>query len=120
LEPSPYEANLKRVDKFASMMDSRYKIPFTPFKIGLDGIIGLLPGIGDGSSFVMALYPVVEAHRMGVGFGTKLRMLWNLLIDTVLGTIPLIGDLFDIGFKANNRNAKILRDWVAKQERKGR
>lgn len=106
---------LKQVEQFARMMDAQFKIPFTRFSIGLDGIIGLLPGIGDGAAFLMALYPVVLAHRSGAGFWLKLRMVMNIGIDTVIGSIPLIGDLFDIGFKANLRNAKLLRKFLERQ-----
>lgn len=106
---------LKQVEQFARMMDAQFKIPFTRFSIGLDGIIGLLPGIGDGAAFLMALYPVVLAHRSGASFWLKLRMVMNIGIDTVIGSIPLIGDLFDIGFKANLRNAKLLRKFLERQ-----
>ncbi|GAA6144611.1 DUF4112 domain-containing protein [Thalassolituus maritimus] len=105
---------LKRVDAFARMLDAQFRIPFTRFSIGVDGIIGLIPGIGDGASFLLALYPVVMAHRCGAGIGLKSRMLFNILIDTVIGSIPLVGDLFDIGFKANLRNAELLRKFVEK------
>ena len=109
------ERNLKRlqrVETFARLMDSQFKIPLTPFSIGVDGIIGLIPGIGDGISLVLALYPVIEAHRMGAGLGLISQMLINILIDTAIGSIPIIGDIFDIGFKANIRNAKLIREFL--------
>ena len=115
MNPTVYRSHLKRVDHFARLMDARFRIPFTPFTIGIDGLIGLIPGIGDAVSFVLALYPLIEAHRMNAGRVLMLRMLINILIDTVIGAIPVLGDLFDIGFKANIRNAKMLREWAEKQ-----
>ncbi len=107
---------LKQVDQFARMMDAQFWIPFTRFSIGLDGLIGLLPGIGDGASFLMALYPVVLVHRNRAGFWLKFRMVMTIAVDTVIGAIPLIGDLFDIGFKANLRNAKLLRKFLEERQ----
>ena len=115
--PTPEDIKrLKRVEAFARMMDAQFKIPFTRFSIGLDGIIGLLPGIGDGAAFMMALFPVFQAHKAGAGLGLKTRMLFNILIDTVIGSIPLVGDLFDIGFKANLRNAELLRRFLHRKD----
>lgn len=109
------EKRLKRIEAFARLMDSQFKIPFTPITIGVDGIIGLIPGIGDGVALVLALYPVIEAHRMGAGIGLIVKMLFNILIDTVIGSIPVIGDIFDIGFKANLRNAQLIREFLEKK-----
>jgi hypothetical protein len=112
------EANqkrLKRVEAFARLMDAQFKIPFTPISIGVDGLIGIIPFVGDGVSLILALYPVLEAHRIGVSTGLKLKMLVNILIDTVIGAIPIIGDVFDIGFKANLRNAQLIREFLEQQ-----
>jgi len=106
------EDQIRKVESFARMMDARFSIPFTPFTIGIDGLIGLIPGVGDSASFVLGLYPMIVAHRLGAGNGLKAQMLLNLLIDTVIGSIPVLGDLFDIGFKANLRNAELLRRWA--------
>ena len=114
-----FRTHLKRVDHFARLMDARFRIPFTPFTVGVDGLIGLLPGVGDAVSFVLALYPLFEAARMKVGRGLMIQMFLNIAIDTVVGSIPLIGDLFDIGFKANIRNAKLLKEWAGKQSNDG-
>jgi len=106
------EDQIRKVESFARMMDASFNIPFTPFTIGVDGFIGLIPGIGDSASFLLGLYPIMVAHQLGADTVLKAQMLLNLLIDTVIGSIPILGDLFDIGFKANLRNAKLLRRWV--------
>lgn len=106
------EKRLQRIEAFARLMDSKFKIPFTSITIGVDGIIGLIPGVGDGISLVLSLYPVIEAYRMGAGLGLISQMLSNILIDTTIGSIPIIGDIFDIGFKANIRNAKLIREFL--------
>ncbi|WP_300426294.1 DUF4112 domain-containing protein [uncultured Thalassolituus sp.] len=110
VEASPdFFGTLRRVENYARLMDARFRVPFTPFTVGVDGLIGLLPGVGDAVSFVLALYPLFEAKRMKVGRELMIRMFLNIVIDTVIGSIPLIGDLFDIGFKANIRNANLLK-----------
>lgn len=106
---------LKRVDTFARILDAQFRIPFTRFSIGVDGLIGLIPGIGDGVSLLLALYPILMAHRCGAGIGLKGRMLFNVIVDALIGSIPLVGDLFDIGFKANMRNADLLREFLAQR-----
>lgn len=103
------QQRLKRIEAFARLMDAQFKIPFTPISIGVDGLIGIIPFVGDGVSLVLALYPVFEAHRMGATKSLKIKMLLNILIDTAIGSIPIIGDIFDIGFKANLRNAQLIR-----------
>lgn len=109
------QKRLKRVEAFARLMDAQFKIPLTPITIGVDGLIGIVPFVGDGVSFLLALYPVMEAHRMGATNHLKIKMLLNILIDTAIGSIPIIGDIFDIGFKANLRNAQLIREALAQQ-----
>ena len=103
---------LKRIEAFAHLMDAQFRIPFTNISIGIDGLIGLIPGVGDGIAFLLALYQVIEARRMGAGFGLIAKMLLNIAIDTIIGSVPILGDIFDIGFKANIRNAKLLRKFL--------
>lgn len=90
------------------LLDNSIPIPGTRFRLGIDQIIGLVPGIGDLVGGVLSLYIIVEAWRLGVPRGLLARMGWNVAIDTLVGEIPLLGDLFDIGFKANIRNLALL------------
>ena len=97
------------IDKLAVMLDSQFRLPGTQLRFGLDGIIGLIPGIGDALSGGIGLYIVNRARQEGAPGFMIVRMLSNLLIDVILGSIPLVGDLFDFGFKANLKNAKMLQ-----------
>ncbi len=99
---------LARLNCVAQAMDSAVRIPGTRIRIGLDALIGLVPGVGDGLSALVSLWIVSEAHRLGAGSGTLARMLINVAVDTTIGAIPLAGDLFDIGWKTNQRNVRLL------------
>jgi hypothetical protein len=90
------------------LLDNAIPIPGTRFRLGIDQIIGLVPGIGDLIGGALSLYIIVEAWRLGVPRGLLVRMGWNVAIDTFVGEIPLLGDLFDIAFKANIRNLALL------------
>jgi hypothetical protein len=101
---------VERLRRLAYLLDDRFRIPGTRYRIGLDGLVGLVPGIGDGVTTLVALYIVLEARRLGVP-PTKLgRMAINVGIDAVLGAVPLVGDLFDVAWKANRRNLALLLD----------
>lgn len=102
------EAALRRLRRFAVFMDSAVPIPGTQWRIGADALIGLVPGVGDGITGLMSLYLVAEAARLGVGKTTLARMLANLAVDAAVGTVPVLGDVFDVGFKANRRNLTLL------------
>ncbi|MCC9600222.1 DUF4112 domain-containing protein [Stieleria sp. JC731] len=101
-----------RVRRIASWLDSRFVIPGTGIRLGLDSLVGLLPGAGDVATAVVSLWLIVEAARMGVSFRTLLKMFINLFVDSTLGTIPIAGDVFDVFWKSNNRNAKLLEKEV--------
>jgi hypothetical protein len=103
------EASLRRLDRFAHVLDNAYRIPLTRRRIGLDGIVGLVPGVGDGISALVALYPLLEAWRLGAPVTLILRMLANIGTDSLLGVVPVAGDLFDFAFKTNRRNVALLR-----------
>ncbi len=98
----------------ASLMDDIVTVPGTKFKIGLDGLIGLIPGVGDLATLVIASMFLQEAHRIGVSRWTRMRMVGNYLIDLTVGAIPLVGDAFDFGFKAHRRNFRLLQEHLEK------
>jgi len=100
--------NLKRVEQLGWLMDEAVPLP-GGFRIGLDGIVGLIPGIGDVGSFLVSIYIINEARRLGVPRFTLFRMIFNVTIDTLIGAIPLIGDLFDFYYKSNTRNLALLK-----------
>lgn len=103
------EATLRRLDRFAHLLDDAFRIPLLGRRIGLDGIVGLVPGIGDAATALVALYPLIEARRLGAPTSLLLRMLANIGTDALLGVVPLAGDLLDFAFKANRRNVALLR-----------
>ncbi len=99
---------LHRLERFAHLMDSQFRIPGTPIRLGLDGIIGLIPGVGDVATTALASYVFAEAMALKVRKRTLGRMLINTSVDLVFGAIPVVGDLFDIGFKSNAKNARLV------------
>jgi hypothetical protein len=104
------EIALQRVARLAYWLDDRFRIPGTRRRIGIDGLLGFVPGIGDTATALIASYIVLEAARLGVPKAVLARMVANVGIDYVIGLVPLIGDLADLGWKANRRNARMLRD----------
>ncbi|MEJ6656791.1 MAG: DUF4112 domain-containing protein [Pseudomonas sp.] len=116
-KPSEAEqlAILARLEKFSRFTDSSIGLPFTRFKIGVEAIIGLVPGIGDLVGLAMSGYVLLEAQRAGAGKEVKRRMLRNIGIDFVGGLIPVVGDAFDAVYKANSRNTRLLRSYLNQQ-----
>ena len=106
--PAVESEDVRRVRILARAMDSAIRIPGTGIRLGLDSVVGLVPGAGDLVSSFMSGYIVLASARMGVPAPVVARMILNLGVDTLVGTIPLLGDLFDVGFKANLRNAALL------------
>ncbi len=104
------EIALQRVARLAYWLDDRFRIPGTRRRVGLDGLLGLIPGIGDTATTLIAAYIVFEAARLGVPRTTIARMLANIGVDFAIGLVPLVGDLADLAWKANRRNARLLRD----------
>jgi Domain of unknown function (DUF4112) len=99
---------LQRIRQLSRLLDEAIQIPGTKRRIGLDPIIGLFPGGGDTVSMLLSAYIVVEAALLGLPKATLLRMVLNIAIDGLTGTIPLLGDLFDAVSKANTRNLKLV------------
>lgn len=114
----PHEAAKARVEWLADFLDTKYRIPGLGYRFGWDSILGLIPGIGDAVAGLMSVYLIWEARRAGAGPGLVLRMVYNMLADTILGAVPIVGDLFDFAFKANLRNAELLKEHYAKIERR--
>ncbi|MGF2733719.1 DUF4112 domain-containing protein [Marinobacter sp. DUT-1] len=108
-------ATLRRLEKFSRYTDSSIGVPFTRFKIGLDAIVGLLPGVGDLVGLVLSSYVLIEAQRVGASRAVKLRMLRNMGIDFLGGLLPVVGDAFDAIYKANTRNTLLLKRYLEEQ-----
>jgi len=101
-------ARLRRMRGLARLMDTALRIPGTRFSFGADSVIGLVPGVGDFAGAAISLYIVNEARRLGVPNDKLFKMLANIGFDAAAGSIPLIGDLFDVYFKSNRRNLDLV------------
>ncbi len=104
---------LQHFRRLARLMDEAVPIPGTGFRIGLDGIIGLIPGLGDLAGGIISAYGFVVGVSIGAPPAILLRMLLNIGIDTLVGMVPLLGDVFDFAWKANTRNRKLLEQFLA-------
>jgi hypothetical protein len=102
-----------RIRRLSRVLDSAVTIPRTNIKVGLDPIVGVLPGIGDVVPTAASAYIVAEAAALGAPRATLLRMCLNLLVDAVVGSIPLLGDAFDVAWRANDRNVRLLEARLA-------
>ncbi|HEX4765677.1 MAG TPA: DUF4112 domain-containing protein [Lichenihabitans sp.] len=101
---------LKRLKRLAWMVDGAFRLPGTRFRFGLNSLIGLTPAAGDALLAAISLYIVYEAHRLGVPREKLGRMITNVGIEAAAGAVPIVGDLFDMGFKANLRNLAIIEE----------
>ena len=113
---SPDPAQLARLRALARLMDSSIRVPGTDFRFGMDALVGLVPGLGDVLGALVSGYIVFESARLGASAGTLIRMLGNIGIEAVAGTIPALGDFFDAAFRANNRNVQLLEDHIDRPE----
>jgi hypothetical protein len=116
---APLPANLKGISALAKLMDSQFRIPGTEYRFGLDSVIGLIPGVGDLSTFAVSGYMLTLMAKNGASGFVMARMILNILIDAIIGSIPLIGDIFDLGFKANNRNMKLMQEHYQEGRHRG-
>ncbi|MBT8473087.1 MAG: DUF4112 domain-containing protein [Marinicaulis sp.] len=116
-EDLPHAAARARVEQLSNFLDNKFRLPVLGYRFGWDSIIGLIPGAGDIITALMSLYLMAEAARAGAGAGMLIRMGLNVLIDTVVGAVPLLGDIFDFAFRSNYRNANIMRAYFEKLEK---
>ncbi len=113
MNKTPVEAvptEFKYLDSMSDLLDSRFRIPGTNIRFGLDFLVGLVPYAGDLVTFVFSGVLVISMARNGASGMVVLKMLGNILLDTLVGSIPILGDLFDLSFKANRRNYKLLKE----------
>lgn len=111
LEPlEPEYAEIEWIDNMSKILDNRFRIPGTDIRFGVDFLIGLVPYAGDMLSFGISGTLIVAMARHGASGRVIARMLWNVFLDTVVGAIPILGDLFDLTYKANRRNVNLLKE----------
>ena len=111
------EARIARLRKLAWLIDGAFKLPGTQFRFGLNSVIGLTPAAGDALLTGISLYIVYEAHKLGLPRWKLARMLKNVAIEAAAGAVPIVGDFFDVAFKANLRNLAILEDHFSRPSR---
>ncbi len=103
--------DLARLDMLATLLDNRFRIPGTNIRFGLDGLIGLVPYLGDIAGFAVSGVLFSVMLKRGAGPLILIRMMGNFMLDAIVGIIPFFGDLFDFGFKANRRNVDLLKQY---------
>ena len=111
------EQRLARFETLAKLLDIAFILPGTKIRYGVDGIIRLIPVVGDVVATAFSLWLVREARELGAPWHVTARMLGNVAVDGVVGLVPLAGDAFDVLFRANMRNVRLLRRWLDKQPR---
>lgn len=108
------EAAIRRMQAVANLLDTAFVIPGTKQRVGIDAIVGLIPGLGDIMTTILSSYIIWEARNLGVSRFALTRMLANLGIHAAVGALPLVGDIFDAFFRVNQRNMRIVRSQLAR------
>lgn len=111
---------LAHLRQFSQILDSAIRIPGTNFRVGMDGLLGLIPGVGDVTTGLASVFIIMTAARMGVPRPVLARMIVNVALDTAVGVIPLVGDAFDMAFKSNLRNVALTERYMTAPEEERR
>ena len=109
----------KQVEFLAKLMDSQFRIPGTSIRFGLDSLIGIIPGAGDLSTLAVSGYMLTIMARNGASGYLLARMTLNVIIDALFGSIPILGDIFDVAFKANTRNLQLMKEHYQEGRHRG-
>ncbi len=115
--PLTREQRLARLEAIAKLLDVAFILPGTNIRYGIDGLIGLIPVVGDIITTAISLWLVKEARALGAPWHITARMLANVALDGAVGLVPVAGDAFDVMFRANMRNVRLLKRWIDKQPR---
>jgi len=110
-------SDISDIRRLADWLDTRFVIPGTTIRFGFDSVLGLFPGVGDGISALMGLYILSRARDLGASPLLLARMGGNIALDAILGSVPLLGDIFDVAFRSNTRNVRLLLAHLEKQGR---
>lgn len=104
-----HQATLTELESVARLLDTKWRIPFTSIRFGLDAVVGLVPVLGDLATGLVSAYILFRALSLGIPAPLFARMVFNVLFDTLVGSIPILGSIFDVFFKSNIRNMALLR-----------
>ena len=107
--PTQADPDLKWVDKITDLMDSKFRVPGTQFRFGIDPILGLVPGLGDATSLAISGSLIYYMAKFGASKKLVILMIGNVLLDATVGSIPILGNIFDFTYKANQRNVRMLK-----------
>jgi Domain of unknown function (DUF4112) len=113
---SPAPTSTIAIRHLARLLDEVLRIPGTNIRFGLDAILGLIPGAGDVAGGILSTFIILQAARLGAPGSVLARMVMNVAIDSIVGAVPVLGDLFDIGWKSNTRNAALLERYAARPQ----
>ena len=106
---APIRVEEGSTERLARLLDSQFRVPGTRMRFGVESLLGLVPGVGDAAGLALSTVVIVQAVQLGARGATVARMVLNVAVDAVVGSIPLLGSLFDFAFKANNRNVALLQ-----------
>ena len=101
----------RRIERLAWVLDESIRLP-GGYRVGLDGFVGMIPGAGDALGMIASAYILLQGRALGATPPVMFRMFGNVLLELVVGLVPLVGDLFDFAFKANRRNVALLEDYI--------
>ena len=110
---------LKRLDSISKLMDSKFRIPGTNIRFGLDPVLGLFPFLGNLAGYLVSTYLLFEMYRNGASGKLLVKMTGNIILDAIFGTIPYIGIIPDVWYKANNRNMRLLKEHYGEGRHQG-
>jgi hypothetical protein len=104
----------RRLEAMEAVLERAFVIPGTNYRVGADAIVGIIPVLGDLIAAAMGAWLIWEAKNLGMSRLQRVRMAANVGVDTLIGAIPLVGDAFDLFFRSNSRNLRIIRRWLDK------
>lgn len=111
--------NFKAIRRVSQLLDSKFRIPFTSVKFGIDPLVGLIPALGDLSSYIVSLMIIYTIRKNGASGKLITKMLINVSIDAIFGAIPILGTIFDFWYKANDRNLRLAQEYYEEGKHQG-
>ncbi len=109
-------SGISSIQQLARLFDAAVRVPGTNIRFGLDAVLGLIPGAGDVAGGLLSAFIILQAGRLGAPRSVLARMVMNVAIDSIVGAVPILGDLFDVGWKSNMRNAALLERYAERPQ----